>query len=85
MRTNRVPIQVVRDEWPPLAVALLNGPGEYASSGTVTMLWYQPHTKRQRKCRMTTKIPLTFREPIWCHDDADLGGFRGVSPNSPPH
>jgi hypothetical protein len=48
------------------------------------MLWYQLLTKRQRKCRMTTKIPLTFREPMWCRDDTDLGNFRGFSPNSPP-
>ncbi|HEU0165901.1 MAG TPA: hypothetical protein VFQ54_12720 [Thermomicrobiales bacterium] len=25
---------------------------------------YQPHTKRQRKCRLITKLPITFGEPI---------------------
>lgn len=41
-------------------------------------------TKRQRKCRMTTKIPLTFREPTWVRVDPEMGEFRGFSPNSPP-
>lgn len=29
---------------------------------------YQLHTKRQRKCRMSTEVPLTFRipsPPLW--------------------
>ncbi|MGB3305565.1 MAG: hypothetical protein WBA63_05215 [Thermomicrobiales bacterium] len=25
---------------------------------------FQQHTKRQRKCRLVTKLPLTFRAPI---------------------
>jgi hypothetical protein len=24
---------------------------------------YQPHTKRQRKCRLIAKLPITFGEP----------------------
>ena len=89
LRTNRVPIQVVKTERPSLVVTctvLVRRMRDHSRSpGTYTMLWFELLTKRQRKCRMTTKIPLIYREPTWWMSaDPELGDFRGFSPNSPP-
>ncbi|MGI8404876.1 MAG: hypothetical protein ACR2OE_08975 [Thermomicrobiales bacterium] len=45
---------------------------------------YQLHTKRQRKCRLTTKIPLTFREPTFSSGYSDSRLSGAYSPQAPP-
>lgn len=44
----------------------------------------QLHTKHQRKCRLATKIPLTFREPTGLagHDDTRIS--HSLCPQGPP-